>query len=584
WGADESLRGRNPGCGTPEYASNIKVAFVHHTDGPNNYSAAEVPAIIRGIYAFHVISNGWCDVGYNFLVDRFGRIWEGRYGGISKAVIGAQAGGFNTHSMGAAYIGTYVSVAPSSAAVSAMQHLLTWKLAINHRDPAGLAQLTSGGGPDARYPAGTVVTFPVIAGHRDADQTDCPGQAAYNLLPPIRTAARAELGMAMLNPVISVRGGTDPVSASFSSFLTGPASWTFTVRDSAGTVLRTLTGSGTTSFYGGWDGLDAHGQPLPLGQYTATLAVTGPGGAALPYSMPFGINGSSGDLGIVARVGTGSGQVEVHVLNQKDGYQTYVSHAATVLRVSDPQNWQFALAPYRGDGRRDLYAVHLRQTGSGKVEVHVLAAATGYRSFLLHQATPLVSILPQQWTFRVASLAGDHASDLFAIRSTGAGSGRVEVHVLSASSGYTAYSAHVATALAPPATGEQWSYLIGDRAGSGDLVAIQRTGTPSGLPLVRTVSRASGYQSIGAGVAPPMPAGASTGSSTGLGPATQFSLGDVNGDGVPDLGMTTLTGTASGKVELAAWNGTTGFAQALPGATTVLGNRDPASWDIGLIL
>ena len=79
WGADESLRSHNPGCSTPAYSSTIKVAFVHHTATSNDYTPDQVPAILRSIYAYHVLSNGWCDIGYNFVIDKFGRIWEGRY-------------------------------------------------------------------------------------------------------------------------------------------------------------------------------------------------------------------------------------------------------------------------------------------------------------------------------------------------------------------------------------------------------------------------------------------------------------------------------------------------------------------------
>ncbi len=84
-----------------------KVAILHHTATTNNYAPQDVPAIIRSIYAFHVEAEDWCDVGYNFLVDRFGRIWEGRYGGIDKPVLGAHAGGFNTNTFGVGMIGTF---------------------------------------------------------------------------------------------------------------------------------------------------------------------------------------------------------------------------------------------------------------------------------------------------------------------------------------------------------------------------------------------------------------------------------------------------------------------------------------------
>ena len=102
WGADESIR-----RGPPSYAADVRFAIVHHTAGRNDYTRAEAPAIVKGIQLFHVQGNGWNDIGYNFLVDRFGTIYEGRFGGVDRNVIGAHALGFNTESVGIALLGTY---------------------------------------------------------------------------------------------------------------------------------------------------------------------------------------------------------------------------------------------------------------------------------------------------------------------------------------------------------------------------------------------------------------------------------------------------------------------------------------------
>ena len=100
WGAVESMKRAEP-----HYAAAVHMVFIHHTDTPNGYAPDDVPAIIRSIYTYHVRSNGWNDIGYNFLVDAYGRIFEGRAGGIDKPVIGAHTGGFNTGSVGIAVIG-----------------------------------------------------------------------------------------------------------------------------------------------------------------------------------------------------------------------------------------------------------------------------------------------------------------------------------------------------------------------------------------------------------------------------------------------------------------------------------------------
>ena len=95
----------------PSYGT-IKAGFVHHTVDANSYTSAQVPAIIRGIYSFHTKSRGWSDIGYNFLIDRFGRTWEGRAGGVDQPVIGAHTGGYNSQLFGAAAIGTFNTTTP----------------------------------------------------------------------------------------------------------------------------------------------------------------------------------------------------------------------------------------------------------------------------------------------------------------------------------------------------------------------------------------------------------------------------------------------------------------------------------------
>ncbi len=183
WGADESIRGA-----ASTYATTVKVAYVHHTASTNDYTAAEAAAQVRGFYAYHVKSLGWSDIGYNFLVDKFGRIYEGRHGGISRAVIGAHAGGFNTGSTGVSMIGNHSTVKPSSATLASVRDLLAWKLSLSGADPLGKVVLTSGGGSSSKYPAGAKVTANVILGHRETNATSCPGDAGASALPALRTS------------------------------------------------------------------------------------------------------------------------------------------------------------------------------------------------------------------------------------------------------------------------------------------------------------------------------------------------------------------------------------------------------------
>lgn len=168
----------------------VRMAFVHHTVNANNYSPAQAAGVVLAITRYHRYSNGWKDVGYNFLVDRFGTIYEGRAGGIDQAVVGAQAGGWNSISTGVSIIGTFDSAEAPEAAVDAVARLLAWKLSLHAVPVNGSFTVTSSGGSANRYRAGTLVRFQRISGHRDGCSTDCPGNTLYAQLDEIRAKAQ----------------------------------------------------------------------------------------------------------------------------------------------------------------------------------------------------------------------------------------------------------------------------------------------------------------------------------------------------------------------------------------------------------
>jgi hypothetical protein len=174
----------------PEYGT-VQLAFVHHTENPDGYGPAEVPAMLRSIYDFHRYTRGWNDIGYNFVIDRFGRIFEARAGGIDEPVVGAQAGGYNAYSTGIAVLGTYSSQQISPPARTALEHLLAWKLSLHGAPLEGrvTVRVTRDGAVYSRYPANMPVSLPRVAGHRDADSTECPGDALYGELQAVRRAA-----------------------------------------------------------------------------------------------------------------------------------------------------------------------------------------------------------------------------------------------------------------------------------------------------------------------------------------------------------------------------------------------------------
>ncbi|HEY5195285.1 MAG TPA: N-acetylmuramoyl-L-alanine amidase [Solirubrobacteraceae bacterium] len=184
-------QGISPPARAPEYGV-VSMGFVHHTDNPNGYGSGEVPAMLRAIYVFHRFVNGWNDIGYNFVIDSYGRIFEARAGGIDEPVVGAHAGGYNMVSSGVAVLGTFTSVAISPAARSALEELLAWKLSLHGVPSQGrvVVKVNPAGASYSRYPANARVPLPRIVGHRDADTTDCPGNVLYGELPTIRTGVR----------------------------------------------------------------------------------------------------------------------------------------------------------------------------------------------------------------------------------------------------------------------------------------------------------------------------------------------------------------------------------------------------------
>ncbi|MBF4160207.1 peptidoglycan recognition protein family protein [Nocardioides acrostichi] len=186
WGADESWRD-----GSPRYNSTIEQVHVHHTASGNDYSKSDVPGLIRAFYRYHTKSLGWSDIGYNFLVDRFGRIWEGRYGGVTRPVRGAHTLGFNNTSTGVSCIGNFDQVAPPKALLRSVASVAAWKLDMYHRRPRGKTTVRSEGSD--KYAAGAMATLRVIDGHRDTNDTSCPGTLLYQKLPTIRSLTYAAM-------------------------------------------------------------------------------------------------------------------------------------------------------------------------------------------------------------------------------------------------------------------------------------------------------------------------------------------------------------------------------------------------------
>jgi hypothetical protein len=284
WGADE--RRRN---GEPSYASSVRFAMVHHTANSNSYSASQSDDIVRSIYAYHTGQNGWDDIGYNFLVDRYGQVFEGRHGGIERAVIGAHAAGFNSGSTGMAVIGNFSTATVPSAAVDALVQLLSWKLDVHHVDPLGSTVEVAGNG--SRFKAGTSVTLDTISGHRETGSTSCPGDHLFSLIDS-GTLARSVAATGTPKLFTDLESSRQVARGDrFEARIrpSEPVSWSMRVTDADGAEVRRTTGSAGSTFTVAWDQRNARGEQVPAGVYRLRVDATASGRAAHPVEVTLSI-------------------------------------------------------------------------------------------------------------------------------------------------------------------------------------------------------------------------------------------------------------------------------------------------------
>jgi len=201
WGADESLRFDSTGKEVwPPQFYPVQKLIVHHTATQND--DPDPAATIRSIYYYHAITQGWGDIGYNFVIDEAGNIYEGRYSRAyapgeppagqnlnGDGVTGAHAQGYNSGTVGIALLGTLTSRDATPAARDALERLLAWEADEHGIDPQGSALFTN-------PVSGAQSTFPNIAGHRDVAATECPGGSFYATLPAIRSDVAARIAAA----------------------------------------------------------------------------------------------------------------------------------------------------------------------------------------------------------------------------------------------------------------------------------------------------------------------------------------------------------------------------------------------------
>ncbi|WP_432979801.1 FG-GAP-like repeat-containing protein [Dactylosporangium sp. CA-233914] len=365
WGANERLMGWKP-----DYAPYVKAVAVHHTATGNDYTEADVPKILRSIYQYQTVSRGWGDIGYNVLVDKFGRLWEGRAGGLARPVVGAQAGGFNTGTAGIAMIGDYRTTTVPPAVVESAAQYTAWKLSLNQAiDPRGTVALT-GGGSTSRYPAGTTVTVPRVFPHRQTNPTECPGARGMDVLPQIRDRAAQLLGdlvkpgtvralMAAYRPAdgtVRLQGIAQPIFTSGPNEIAVPADYNgdgkadvATWSPTTGNWTMLLTGEGRSVVQWGLPG----DVPAPAdydGDGKADLAVFRPGNGVWYIKGVGELQlGQPGDQPVPGDY-TGDGRAEPAIWRPSTG----------LWAIRAIREWQFGEpgaiavpADYDGDGKLD---------------------------------------------------------------------------------------------------------------------------------------------------------------------------------------------------------------------------------------
>jgi SpoIID/LytB domain protein len=285
WGANES-QVRN----SPKYAPTIKAAFIHHTASKNDYTPEQSAAQVRNLYNWFTRGLKYSDMAYNFLVDRYGRLYEGRGGGIDRAVVGGHTAGFNDQTFAVSAIGNFQKFKPNDpemgAIIDSVSSLLAWKLSMNHRDPNGQTSLVSDSGSGtSKYKPGQTATAQVVSGHGDIGATSCPGQHLSRQIPAIRAAAGAKMGASMINPAAAPSSWGTATPVRIGAITNAPLQWTLSIRSQCGDVVRSLSGAqeapGQLAI--DWDMRNDAGEPVPPGTYSIAMNSTGNGEALYPW-------------------------------------------------------------------------------------------------------------------------------------------------------------------------------------------------------------------------------------------------------------------------------------------------------------
>jgi len=438
WGANELIK-----RGQPSYADQVRFAVVHHTAGSNTYTRAQSAAIVRGIQLYHVQGNGWNDIGYNFLVDKYGQVFEGRFGGVERNVVGAHAEGFNTGSTGVALLGNYGGTAMTAAARDALVRVLAWRLDVAHADPLSTFNWISAG--NAKFPRGRNVALRTIVGHRDVGFSECPGALVYRALDDLARRV-SQTGLPKLyEPVVTGRVG-GPVR--FTARLSSAMPWTVTVTNGGGQTVATGSGNGIAVDWT-WDAtaapagayayaITAGAQVRPatgaLGSRVPVLAITA--AAAAPAAIT--PNGDGVDDASTISYTLGMASTVTATLVRPDG-----TPAATLFSEARPAGANSF--SFSAEGVPDgVYTIVLRAVNGGGREVSAQVPV------LVSRTLAAAGVAPTPF-----SPNGDGRRDQLRVRFSLLGNATVRIRILTKDDKWVA-TPLVATPLAPGTHVHTW--------------------------------------------------------------------------------------------------------------------------------
>ncbi|MFV0134051.1 FG-GAP-like repeat-containing protein [Streptomyces sp. HMX87] len=509
WGADES-KVEDP----PSYLDSVQAVFVHHTVGSNSYSCAQSASIVRGIMAYHTDVNGWNDIGYNFLVDKCGQIFEGRGGGADLPVQGAHTYGFNSYSTGIAVLGDFhgdpaggvPAGRPSRAALESVARVAAWKLGQYGGDPNGTVTLTAKGDTGV-WKNGEQATLRTISGHRDGYATECPGSAMYAKLGEIRRFAASPGARSAIPTSDRDRDGVADLVAGLPRASSGAGSLVVVPGGTEGPVgsARFALDQNSPGVPGGSESGDGFGAATAWGD------VNGDGHADLAIGAP-GEDWTQADRGAVT-VLYGPG-LDSGVMYSTSGVTATDARLGSAVAVGD----------FNADGKADVFAAGTGNGGSWNARL--TGGATQYGK-LTGATGPVAHTDAAAGDFNrdgYADVALNYRDQSGTGRVTwfkGTASGLVKVSVLSVKGGRSIDAGDVNgdgfddIAVGQPSTAESGAYR------GGQVTVVPGTATGFTTTGMRTVHQDT--------------AGVPGGGESGDGMGSSVSVGDYDADGYADV-------------------------------------------------